>query len=551
MVDSVKRIFLDIQDPESGEVVTIKKGDVGRRLVICLLDGGMPYRISDDCRAAFTAEKPGGSKVFYDCQTNGMAVLCELTGQVSAEAGEVACEIKLYGADGKLLTSAAFGVIVEDTVFTNGDPVADPGRPTSVLLAPEGAKVGQFLKVAAVSKDGAAVELETVNEAVVSVPTKVSQLENDSGYLVGVSSRTNSNTERLDAKLFAIDVANNKPYGISSSFPNGSLAHYIINDGVETVYITGWGWESTASFYLYAFLDKDGKIVDHGAADSTAVKDREVRVPENAYELYVNGRTDGLGYPADIEYDLATLEDNLRELGVEMVKPIKLMTLGDSITALGTGNTGWIKYFMEKIDCALVANVAVNGAWLRDSAGTVYDGAPSASDQVNNVLGNQVQKILNDDYEAPDVIMIAIGTNSGISITDVQIKNTYHDSNGDLIPLASVDRTTDAGAYRYCTETLHNKYPDALIIWCSPIMGANQTRSALNACRYSKSLSTATMYSGQLLCDTLRCGINGVNEIVSGNGEYLIDGLHPNVKGAKKIGYFNAAFVKQHFDMII
>ena len=235
----------------------------------------------------------------------------------------------------------------------------------------------------------------------------------------------------------------------------------------------------------------------------------------------------------------------------EPEESIKIMCLGDSITALGTGNRGWIKYFMKKIPSTLVANTAVNGAVLPDYSGTVYDGNPSSSNQDNNVLGNQVQKILNNNYEAPDVILIAIGTNSGISITREDMISTYYGSNKTLIPLNEVDRTTHAGAYRYCFDTLHTKYPNALIIWCTPIMGFETTRSANNACDWAESLRIATEYTGQLLCETIRCGINGVNEKKNENGEYLIDGLHPNEKGAKKMGYFNAAFVESHRNMIM
>jgi hypothetical protein len=45
------------------------------------------------------------------------------------------------------------------------------------------------------------------------------------------------------------------------------------------------------------------------------------------------------------------------------------------------------------------------------------------------------------------------------------------------------------------------------------------------------------------MIDTIRCGISGVNEVSGANGQYLIDGLHPNVNGAKKIGYYNASRV--------
>ena len=276
------------------------------------------------------------------------------------------------------------------------------------------------------------------------------------------------------------------------------------------------------------------------------------RIPENAILLAFFDRTRiyYTHFPKDnvAFYPWNYVEPEEPE---EPEESIKIMCLGDSITALGTGARGWIKYFIEKIPSTLVANTAVNSAVLPDYSGTVYDGNPSSSNQNNNVLGNQVQKILNNNYEAPDVILIAIGTNSGINITREQMISTYYGSNRTLVPLEEVDRTTHAGAYRYCLDTLHTKYPNALIIWCTPIMGFETTRSANNACDWAESLRIATEYTGQLLCETIRCGINGINEKKNENGEYLIDGLHPNEKGAKKMGYFNAEFVESHREMIM
>ena len=63
-----------------------------------------------------------------------------------------------------------------------------------------------------------------------------------------------------------------------------------------------------------------------------------------------------------------------------------------------------------------------------------------------------------------------------------------------------------------------------------------------------ESLKIATDFTGQIMIDTLHCGINGVNEKDSQNGQYLNDGLHPNVNGAKKMGYFIASKVKPYLD---
>ena len=237
--------------------------------------------------------------------------------------------------------------------------------------------------------------------------------------------------------------------------------------------------------------------------------------------------------------------------GGTTAKSFKLMTLGDSITQLGTQDRGWVKYFIESTGCTLIANVAVNGAVLSDSSSTTYDGNPVQETQDNNVLGNQVQKIINNGYEAPDVILIAIGTNGGISISKDDIKNAYYNASGDLIALESVDRKTHAGAFRYASEKLHELYPDALIFWCAPIMGHQKKRPAQTAVTYYESLKTAVDFTGQLMIDTIHCGINGVNEKQNEAGEYLADGLHPTVKGAKKIGYYNASVVKAFLSMVV
>lgn len=331
------------------------------------------------------------------------------------------------------------------------------------------------------------------------------------------------------------------------AYASGGTMDYA-NGRYTTVEVAGYkkvrclGYQHNKNYFsVCMFYDKDGTLIsDYQGATNDSRATFELDVPSNAHTFKLNS------HPAlaALEYVKLYKPMSIKELYADL-KPIgkKLITLGDSITALGTTATGWVNYFIEKTGCELVANTAVNSAVLSDYAGTVYDGAPSASTQTNNVLGNQVQQIINNGYDTPDIILIAIGTNGGISITEDQIKAAYYDSNNTLIPLEDVDRTTNAGAYRWCLEKLHATYPDALIFWCTPIMGYQATRSAENAMAYAESLRIATEYTGQVLIDTIRCGINGVNEVSGANGQYLIDGLHPNVNGAKKIGYYNASKV--------
>ena len=111
------KITLDIQKTVSVVSLSVKKGDTGRRLSIHLTESGYPYHISSDCYVVFTALKPDGHVVFNNCFIKDRAIIYDITAQTVAAVGLVACEIILYGADAKQLTSASFNIIVEDTVY--------------------------------------------------------------------------------------------------------------------------------------------------------------------------------------------------------------------------------------------------------------------------------------------------------------------------------------------------------------------------------------------------------------------------------------------------
>lgn len=114
---SIFRITLDIHRTVSPVSLRVKKGDTGRRLLINLTERGKPYHIDDDCYAVFTALKPDGKVVLNDCTIDGCEIIYDLTAQTVAVVGQLDCEIVLYGVDGKQLTSACFGIIVENTVY--------------------------------------------------------------------------------------------------------------------------------------------------------------------------------------------------------------------------------------------------------------------------------------------------------------------------------------------------------------------------------------------------------------------------------------------------
>ena len=232
----------------------------------------------------------------------------------------------------------------------------------------------------------------------------------------------------------------------------------------------------------------------------------------------------------------------------EKTKPTKnLLVLGDSITALGTSDRGWLKYFNEIQPINIIANTAVNGAVITDNDNTVLDGNPTSTNQDSNTLSNQVQKILNNNYQTPDFIVIAIGVNGGIYASESNVKNAWFDTNGDIIPLTNVNRKSYAGAYRYALQTLQNKYPNIPIFCCSPTQTKFSLRKPEEIVQWNVSLHNICNYNSCTVVDTNLCGICGVFE-TDGVGRNLIDGLHPNANGAKLIGEYNANIIKQYLN---
>lgn len=129
---SIYRISLDIHEPHSSVSLYAKRGDTHRKIYISLTDGGFPYKISEECYAVFTATKPDGNIVFNPCVIEGNTIIYELTPQTVAVEGLVECEIKLYGADDGLLTSACFTIVNNATVYNEEDEIESEQEVTAL-----------------------------------------------------------------------------------------------------------------------------------------------------------------------------------------------------------------------------------------------------------------------------------------------------------------------------------------------------------------------------------------------------------------------------------
>lgn len=114
---STHRLSLDVAAAASHSAVTLRRGENAHRLEISFTDNGLPYRISGECYAVFTAKKSDGTQLFNNCTIVNDSILYDLTAQTTAAPGRLACEVRLYGADSKLIIAPKFSMFVEDSAI--------------------------------------------------------------------------------------------------------------------------------------------------------------------------------------------------------------------------------------------------------------------------------------------------------------------------------------------------------------------------------------------------------------------------------------------------
>lgn len=117
MMDSCIRMNLDLQQTDMQITLRAKRGDTGRLLRITLSNEGVPYWIAPDCYAVFTGKKPDGTVIYNQCEIENNEIRYRFTEQTCAVPGRIPAEIRLYGTEGKLLTTAGFLLEVHDTVY--------------------------------------------------------------------------------------------------------------------------------------------------------------------------------------------------------------------------------------------------------------------------------------------------------------------------------------------------------------------------------------------------------------------------------------------------
>ncbi len=241
---------------------------------------------------------------------------------------------------------------------------------------------------------------------------------------------------------------------------------------------------------------------------------------------------------------------------------------GDSITA----GEQWSHHVYKRLGFASHHNVAVGSAvWYKRTietpSGSVttqdYDSPDFAGIsggwlptddgnellmRANNCAVVHIQHFLSDVRKGiapkPDVFAFAMGTNDDIGCLGDPEKALKGKTLGDN---KDIDLFTEAGAMRWCIQTIAENFPDARIFVLTPIQTADPAHNAKIEKQINDVFIPVTNAMSVRLVDCFHnSGICEKFEVIGGEGRYLRDGLHPKENGQALEGAFAAMEIRNH-----
>ena len=120
------RFTLDLHSIQSQASIPVMVGDTSVTLIITITDGGLPYHIEDGCLAKISIKRPTGTHLEEFCIVKNNAVVEYAFSQnenTCAVPGVHVCDIILYGADGGVVGTPRFTMVVSERVIRFDDIV--------------------------------------------------------------------------------------------------------------------------------------------------------------------------------------------------------------------------------------------------------------------------------------------------------------------------------------------------------------------------------------------------------------------------------------------
>ncbi len=244
---------------------------------------------------------------------------------------------------------------------------------------------------------------------------------------------------------------------------------------------------------------------------------------------------------------------------------INMGVSGDSITAWKQ----WSWTAFEELGMATHTNVAVGSSvWYKRTitteAGSVTTQNPADSDfagvsggweptedlvelqmRANNCAIVHIQQYLQmvkaGEAPVPELFTFSYGTNDdGASLGDPELAVQGKDKDAE-----NVDLFTEAGAVRWCIQTIQENFPDCKIFVLTPIQTGSPEHNAKNRKTIEVIKAIANEMSVQVIDMYGKCGICEKYEVEGGTGRYLRDGLHPDEPGQQLMGRYVASVLRR------
>ena len=386
---SIYRFTLDIHKTKSQVSIPVLYRDTGIKFYISLTDGGKPYIIEDGCRAVFSAKKPDGKELFNDCIIeDNTRIRYDFTAQTTNCEGMMNCEMRLYGKDGKLLTTPAFVVIVDPRVVYDSDILESYPESTTLdnIVSAENARVeGEQERV-----DAEAVRV-IVENARAAAETERVTAENARVAAEGVradSEKTRMANEAERVAAFAHMLGSWVAY---SAYEDGTDYTYTWSEGQRYIGIcngktppadkTGFIWSKFVDTGIYIGggempkwcnlqIDPDGEVTEivqePGQSDMNVMSQKAVsNTFANALKGNVSGEAVRIDDASPVTHDMSVkvsgVDDvsavtvtargkNFCNIGTVEVTAVKMLDIGSTLPPLANGKKYIFSFFATSND---------------------------------------------------------------------------------------------------------------------------------------------------------------------------------------------------------
>ena len=176
------------------------------------------------------------------------------------------------------------------------------------------------------------------------------------------------------------------------------------------------------------------------------------------------------------------------------------------------------------------------------------DDADEMQKRMNNCAVVHIQRFISEvesgEQPVPDIFAFAMGTNDAAECFGDPEKALTGKSIRDN---ENIDVFTEAGAMRWCIQTIQELYPECRIFVLTPLQTANPEHNEKTVKQLDIMRRMCQGMSVQMIDCYGNCGICEKFEVLNGEGRYLRDGLHPKECGQKLEGRFAAKEIRNNY----